>query len=114
MVEELIDRMFKARNAAHIRHWKTDSYSEHKALGHYYEDLIDNLDKYVEAYQGGFGLLGEIEGSVENTTKMIHDDIIWLTENREKIAKNVPALENIIDELTALHMKTLYKLENLR
>jgi hypothetical protein len=26
----------------------------------------------------------------------------------------VPALENIIDELTALHMKTLYKLENLR
>ena len=41
MVEELINRMFKARNAAHIRHWKTDSYSEHKALGHYYDDLID-------------------------------------------------------------------------
>jgi hypothetical protein len=45
---------------------------------------------------------------------MIHDDIIWLNENRARLAKGVPALENILDELTALHMKTLYKLENLR
>jgi len=26
----------------------------------------------------------------------------------------VPALENILDDLTALHMTTLYKLENLK
>ena len=38
----------------------------------------------------------------------------WLVENRAEIAKDVPALENLIDDLTALHMKTLYKLENLR
>jgi hypothetical protein len=45
---------------------------------------------------------------------MINDDIIWLNENRSKVAKGVSAIENIIDELTATHMKTLYKLENLR
>jgi hypothetical protein len=33
--------------------------------------------------------------------KSIHDDIIWLNENRSKVAKGVPALENIVDELTA-------------
>lgn len=114
MIEQLIDRMFKSRNAAHIEHWKTDSYSKHKALGGFYDDLIDQLDKYVEAHQGTFGLIGKVAGEEKDVAKIIHDDIIWLNENREKIARGVPALENIVDELTALHMKTLYKLENLR
>ena len=50
----------------------------------------------------------------KNISKIIHDDIIWLNENRSKVAKGVPAIENIVDELTGVHMKTLYKLENLR
>ena len=86
----------------------------HKALGGYYEGLIELLDKYVEAHQGTFGVVGELPDEVENIIKLIRDETVWLNENRAKIAKNVPALENILDELTALHMKTLYKLENLR
>lgn len=114
MIEKLISRAFKTRNAAHVRHWKTNSYAAHKALGHFYEDLIEKLDDYVEAYQGTFGTIGETPDDVENITKLIRDDIVWLNENRSKVAKNIPALENIVDEITALHMKTLYKLENLR
>ena len=114
MVEELINKMFASRTAAHVQHWKTDSYSQHKALGHFYEDMIGLLDKYVEAHQGAFGLVGDVEGEDADVAKIIHDDIIWLNQNRAKIAKGVPALENILDEITALHMKTLYKLENLR
>ncbi len=114
MVEQLIEHGFKARNAAHLKHWKTNSYAMHKALGSFYEDLIELLDKYVEAYQGTFGIIGDVPGDVENVTKLIRDDIVWLNDNRSKVAKNIPALENILDEITALHMKTLYKLENLR
>lgn len=114
MIEKLIEKMFSARDASHIRHWKTNSYSQHQALGDYYDDVIDTLDKYVEAYQGTFGIIGEVAGEEKDVAKMINDDIIWLNENRSKLAKGIPALENILDELTALHMKTLYKLENLR
>lgn len=114
MVEKLIERVFAARNASHLQHWKTKSYAQHQALGEYYDGVIDLLDKCVEAYQGGFGLIKDMPGEVENVSKMIHDDIIWLTANREKVANNTPALENILDEITALHMKTLYKLENLK
>jgi hypothetical protein len=114
MIEDLINRLFDARNAAHIAHWKTKSYAEHKALGHYYEDVIEQLDDLIEAYQGTFGIIGDVDGQEKNISKIINDDIIWLNENRSKVAKGVPALENIIDELTATHMKTLYKLENLR
>lgn len=112
MIKELIERMFAARNAAHLEHWKTKSYAEHKALGHYYEGVIDGLDTLVEAYQGAFGLVGLSE--TDNIIKLINDELLWLNEHREAIAKGVPALENILDDLTALHMTTLYKLENLR
>ena len=113
MIEQLIIKMFASRNAAHLQHWKTDSYAKHKALGKFYEELVEILDKYVEAHQGTFGLIGEMPED-QDTAKLIHDDIIWLNKNRSQIAKNIPALENILDELTGLHMATLYKLENLR
>jgi hypothetical protein len=114
MIEELIDKTFKLRDATHIAHWKTKSYSEHKALGKYYEGVVGGLDKLVEAYQGVFGIVEEVENEAEDIVAQIKDQILWLNENRDKIAGNIPALENIVDELTALHMKTLYKLENLR
>ena len=111
MVEKLIQKIFDSRNAAHIAHWKTNSYSKHRALGSFYDNIIDILDQYVEAHQGTFGLIEEKEKDI---SKIIHDDIIWLNENRSDISKGIPALENILDELTGEHMKTLYKLENLR
>lgn len=114
MIEQLVEKSFHARDAAHIEHWKTNSYSRHQALGEYYDEVVDALDKFVEAYQGTFGIIGDVAGQEKDVAKMIHDDIIWLNENRSQLAKGVPALENILDELTALHMKTLYKLENLR
>ena len=114
MLEKLIERMFASRNAAHIAHWKTKNGEEYRALGEYYDNVIELLDKFVEMHQGGAGLVGDVKGEVENATKLINDDIIWLTKNREQIAKNIPALENVLDELTGMHMTTLYKLENLR
>lgn len=111
MVNDLIKKMFEARNEAHLEHWRTKSFAQHAALGEYYDEVVDTVDKFVEAYQGTFGI---VETGKKDVAKIIHDDIIWLNDNREKLCKGVSALENIIDELTALHMKTLYKLENLR
>jgi hypothetical protein len=76
------------------------------------EDLIDKMfesrnDAHIEHWKTK-------NGEVHRALGSYYDDIIWLNENRSKIAKNIPALENIIDELTGLHMTTLYKLENLR
>ncbi len=114
MIEELIDKTFHIRDASHIAHWKTKSYSEHMALGDYYEDIIEKIDEIIEAYQGTFGIIGKVEEQDADIAKSINDMVIWLNENRSEIARNVPSIENIVDELTALNMRTLYKLENLR
>ena len=49
MLEQLIARVFYARNLAHWNHWRTSSYAQHQALGAFYDDVIDNLDALVEA-----------------------------------------------------------------
>jgi hypothetical protein len=45
--------------------------------------------------------------------KAITGDANWISKNRSKIAHGVPAIENILDELVAIHLTTLYKLKNL-
>jgi hypothetical protein len=114
MIEKLISRVFTIRNQAHAQHWATKRYSEHEALGDFYGDVIDSLDKLVEVRQGLFGLIKDVPNKPEDIVNELRSDIIWLTENREKVTSGVPALENIYDELTAVYLKTLYKLENLR
>lgn len=114
MLDKLITRVFKARNAAHASHWTTKSFAQHEALGDFYEDVIGAVDKYVEAHQGTFGQMQKAPDQVPNVTEMLRDELVWLTENRPKISKGVPALENLLDELAAVYMKALYKLENLR
>ena len=36
----------------HFFHWATNSYSQHKALGNYYDEIVELVDDYVEAYMG--------------------------------------------------------------
>lgn len=114
MIKDLITKSFKTRNTAHANHWTTNSYAQHKALGNFYQDLIDVLDKYVEAYQGTFGQLEQVPDQVDDIIKTLREEMIWLNNNRSNLSKNIPALENILDEMVALYMKTLYKLESLR
>lgn len=114
MVDDLIKRTFKARNAAHARHWTTKINAQHEALGEFYEDVIESLDKFVEAYQGTFGQMAKAPEEVPDTAKFLREELVWLNDNREKIANEIPALENVLDELTNVYMKALFKLENLR
>lgn len=116
MIEQLIAKVFMARNNTHIAHWKTKSYAEHVALGDFYDGAIDLLDNLVECYQGNFGIIGDIpkdEMHHDGCTKCLSDQVAWIAKNRSKVARNVAALENIVDEITGLYLKTLYKLENL-
>jgi DNA-binding ferritin-like protein len=115
MVDKLVQRGFKLRNAAHLAHWTATgegSFARHEALGEFYEELITQLDKYVEAHQGAFGIA--LDKPAEDVVDTMRKDMLWITEHRGEISRGVPALENILDELAGLHMRTLYKLENLR
>jgi hypothetical protein len=117
MIEELIAKVFATRNNAHLEHWRTGSFAAHMALGDFYEDVIETVDKLVEAYQGNFGKVKVVpdikQSHNDDCIKCLSEDVAWIAKNRSKIARNVASLENIVDELTGLYLKALYKLENL-
>lgn len=116
MIEELVSRVFAARNIAHLAHWKTKSFSQHMALGSFYDDLIDQVDALVEAYQGQFGLIGNVPLKAPAKAEIIaylEDDLAWINENCEEITKENDSLENLLQNITATYQSTLYKLKNL-
>ena len=119
MIEELIYRIFETRNEAHLSHWTTDSYAEHVALEGFYSAVLGPLDELVENYQAAFGIIGEIpceedeEDEEPSVLKCLKDDVKWISKNRSKISKNISTLENIVDNISSIYLRTIYKLENL-
>ena len=117
MIEDLVSRVFAMRNAAHLAHWSTKSYAEHKALGKFYAELIGKIDSIIEAYQGWYGLIGEVRMMVmskKDVAEAIRTDLTWMGTNREKICKKNTMMENLIDDLMQLYSTTHYKLVNLK
>jgi len=113
LIEQFIDKALTLRDASHVEHWKTESYSQHQALGEFYEELIEQLDGYIESYQGVFGVVGKTKYD-SDAKKGIADSMAWITDNREKLSGGIPLLENLLDEICGLHARTLYKLERLK
>jgi DNA-binding ferritin-like protein len=120
MIEELISRVFYARNVAHFEHWRATgagSYAKHKALGHFYDDVIDALDDLIEAYQGAFELVGAIPApkvSERDVLKLLEADADWIEEHHEDICKGNRAVANLVDGVTETYLTTIYKLRNLK
>jgi len=111
MLEEFIKRQFKVRDAAQRAHWTTDSGFQHETLCGFYEGIASQTDTFVEAYVAA---TREKPESTEAIAEKIRSEMMWLAKNREELAKQIPALENIIDEVSKLYLDTLFKLENLR
>ena len=120
MIEQLISRVFYARNAAHFMHWRAKgdgSFAKHMALGEFYDGVIDALDPLVEAYQGAFELIGNIPPPtdlISDALKMLEADAVWIEENHESVCRGNRAVANLIDTLTAVYLSAIYKLRNLK
>ena len=76
---DFIGMLFLARDVAHSVHLNTRSYSKHKALGKFYDEVIDLADKFAEAYQGRHGLIGPISlmsaGKTSNILEFMQDQV---------------------------------------
>ena len=117
MIEDLISRVFHSRNLAHWNHWRTKSYAQPKALGHFYDDVIEALDDLVEAYQGAFDLVSTIpapDKTDNDILKHLETEAAWIEENHEGICKGNRAIANQIDALSGVYLSTVYKLRNLK
>ena len=100
----------------HFFHWSTNSYSQHKALRNYYEDIIELVDDYVEAYMGCYEQIKKFP-SVYHQPK---EPLAYLESLKKFVAEannDLPKeqeLVNIVAEIQQLIDSTIYKLKYLK
>ena len=116
--EKFIGALFLARDVTHSVHLNTRSYSKHKALQKFYENIIDRADAFAEAYQGRKGLIGPIAlasaKKTNNVLEFLEDQLAELETMRYEVcSKDDAPLQNLIDGIIDLYLTTLYKLRFL-
>lgn len=122
MIGQFIALLFLARDLAHREHFRVTgpgSDAKHRALGEFYENIIPLADKLVEAYQGRNGIIKDmplLENEYgDDIVVVLERQLAWLEGDRYKaVRKEDTALQNMIDEIVAQYLTTLYKLKNLK
>ncbi len=115
-VAPFFGKLFAIRDNAHMLHLASKSYSEHKALGSFYDDLTGFIDSLVEVYQGQYGLVN-IEPSVskeKTAMALLEKAADDFTSAHSLFDKKDTHLHNILDEVVALTYQTLYKVKFLK
>jgi hypothetical protein len=106
---KFIGILFQSRDAMHIAHLQTTSFAEHKALGAYYDGILDLTDKFTEVC---FGRNKRIEIVIPESKNM--ESISHLKEMQKIIDSEreyySSELQNIMDEMLGLINQTLYLL----
>ena len=117
-VADFVGMFFLARDVTHSVHLNTRSYSKHKALQKFYENIIDLTDNFAETYQGRNGMIGAItlqsSKKTANVTEFLEDQLEDIEKYRYEVCgKDDSALQNLIDEIIGLYLSTLYRLKFL-
>lgn len=97
-------------------HLSTSSFSEHKALRRYYNQIIDLTDKFAEAYMGKYEQIKKFPAefhSATNPVKYFTGLKEFVQECREDLPQDAD-LQTIIDEIADLVNSTLFKLRYLK
>lgn len=115
---DFVGTLFLARDVAHSAHLNTRSFAKHSALNEFYEEVIELADKFAEAYQGKYGLIGPISlmsaKKTNNIVAFLEGQVDELEKMRYKVVdKDCTPIQNIIDEIFGLYYTTLYKLKFL-
>lgn len=115
---DFLGLLFLARDVAHSVHLNTRSFSKHKALNIFYERIVGAADDFAETYQGRHGLIGPITlhsaKKTSNIIEFLEDSLKQIEEGRYEICdKTDTALQQLIDNIIEVYLRTLYKLRFL-
>jgi hypothetical protein len=117
-VMQFVQCLLHSVTNAHILHFQSLSYSQHMALGAYYDEVSDLVDGFVEAFQGKYGLLTNYKADYQLPDS---NPVVYLTYLKDEVAtlRRMPKfpqdseLQNEVDTIANLINSTLYKLRFL-
>ena len=115
---DFVGLLFLARDVTYSVHLNTRSYSKHVALNIFYDRIIGAADDFAEAYQGRHGLIGPITlhsaQKTSNVIEFLQDSLAQIEASRYEICdKTDTSLQQLIDNIVEIYLRTLYKLRFL-
>ena len=115
---KMVSLLLHSRTQVHIFHWQTKSYAEHKALGKYYEEIVDLVDGLVESYQGKYGILENyknmpLSNYVDSAQVVMFFDTMLEAIELLRQDNQDSYIQNQIDTIVELLNTTKYKLRFL-
>jgi uncharacterized protein (DUF608 family) len=106
------------RDQIHVFHWQTEVGDQHKALGDYYDDFLEQLDGLMEVVMGKYGRFSVksvgtpaplVDLKDVNVEEFVSSKVSIFVEAKKIFAKD-PEILNIIDEVIAEIQKLKYLL----
>lgn len=116
-IGEFFLKLLHAATNGHILHLQSKSYSEHKALQKYYEELPDLVDNIIEQWQGAYQAIVMYPNEYKPP---VNDPLTEVILVRDFVVKNravvgdYTSIQNQVDELMSLLDSTVYKLTFLK
>ena len=115
---DFVGILFLARDVTHSVHLNTRNYSKHVALNIFYERIVGAADDFAEAYQGRYGLMGPITlhsaKKTSNVIEFLQDSLKQIEDARYDVCdKSDSSLQQLIDNIVEIYLRTLYKLKFL-
>lgn len=114
-LNQFVSTLKQSFEQAVVWHHQTTSFSEHKALNNYYDEIIPLLDGLIESVQGVYPRIGAYtlsptvdwsEGMSTTYFKGLYDYV----QTHRKMIYQESWIQNQIDEIAQLIAETLYQL----
>jgi len=116
-VGEYFLTLFHSATNTHLLHLQSRSYSQHQALGAYYDAVVDLIDSLIEAYQGKNQTIVDYPNIYTPPNRDAFTELknisAYVVANRAVVGSDTE-LQNISDEIQALIDSTIYKLTFLK
>jgi len=115
-----VSTLLQSRTQAHIYHWQTQgvgSDAAHRALGTYYDEIVDLVDSLVESTQGRYGIIQgyQITGTIkEDSNYLTYFEALckFVEVSRTQIPQD-SYIQNQVDTIVQLIEETKFKLKFL-
>lgn len=114
-INEFISPLKQSFEQAVVWHHQTTSFSEHKALNNYYDEIVPLLDELIESIQGiyprieSYVLSPTVDWS-EGISTTYFKGLYGFVQEHRKMVYQESFIQNQIDEIAQLIAETLYQL----
>jgi DNA-binding ferritin-like protein len=109
---KLLMVLLHSATIAHVMHWRTTNFAEHKALAKYYEQMPALADSLAESLFGKYSTIDEFPDffMLEYGALQYMTEIQEYVESQRKLIAQDSEIQNAVDEIMDLLNTTVYKL----